>query len=66
MTVIEMPKPKKKEAEYQPTPFDISKEMHAMQQRMNALEDALAELIRHTESAMVIDLSKYRKVLNAQ
>ena len=67
MTVIKMTPPKKKEEEYRPTPFDISKEMHIMQQRMIALEDALAELIRYVESSsLAVDAAKYRNILNAR
>ena len=66
MTVIKMTPPKKKEPEYKPTPFDISKEMHKMQQRMIALEDMLATVIMFAESATAADMTEARKVLNGE
>jgi hypothetical protein len=66
MTVIKMPSPKKKEPEFVPSPFDISKEMHKMQQRMIALEDMLATVIMFAESATTADMTEARKVLNGE
>jgi len=64
MTVIKMTPPKKQEPAFVPTPFDISKEMHKMQQRMIALEDELAALIMLVENTTTYDMTKFRKVLN--
>jgi len=66
MTIIKMTPPKKKEEEYKPTPFDISKEMHKMQQRMIALEDELASLLMFVESTTTYDMTKTRKILNGE
>ena len=66
MTIIKMTPPKKKEEEYKPTPFDISKEMHKMQQRMIALEDELASLVMFVESTTTYDMTKTRKILNGE
>jgi len=66
MTIIKMTPPKKKEPEFVPTPFDISKEMHKMQQRMIALEDELASLLMFVESTTTYDMTKTRKILNGE
>jgi len=66
MTVIKMTPPKKKEEEYKPSPFDMSKEMHKMQQRMIALEDELASLLMFVESTTTYDMTKTRKILNGE
>ena len=66
MTVIKMTPPKKKEPEYVPTPFDMSKEMHKMQQRIIALEDELASLLMFVESTTTYDMTKTRKILNGE
>ena len=66
MTVIKMTPPKKTEEEFVPTPFDISKEMHKMQQRMIALEDELASLLMFVESTTTYDMTKTRKILNGE
>ena len=66
MTIIKMTPPKKKEPEYVPTPFDMSKEMHKMQQRIIALEDELASLLMFVESTTTYDMTKTRKVLNGE
>jgi len=64
MTVIHMPPPKKKEKDYKPSPFDISKEMHKMQERISALEDELVSLIMYVESTTSFDMTKSRNLLN--
>jgi len=66
MTVIKMTPPKKKEEEYKPNPFDMSKEMHKMQQRIIALEDELASLLMFVESTTTYDMTKTRKILNGE
>jgi len=66
MTIIKMTPPKKKEEEYKPSPFDMSKEMHKMQQRMIALEDELASLLMFVESTTTYDMTKTRKILNGE
>jgi len=66
MTVIKMTPPKKKEEEYKSHPFDISKEMHKMQQRIIALEDELASLLMFVESTTTYDMTKTRKILNGE
>ena len=66
MTVIKMTPPKKKEEEYKPSPFDMSKEMHKMQQRIIALEDELASLLMFVESTTTYDMTKTRKILNGE
>jgi len=66
MTIIKMTPPKKKEPEYVPTPFDMSKEMHKMQQRIIALEDELASLLMFVESTTTYDMTKTRKILNGE
>lgn len=64
MTVIKMTPPKKKEEDYKPSPFDISKEMHKMQERISALEDELVSLIMYVESTTAFDMTKSRNLLN--
>jgi len=66
MTIIKMTPPKKKEEEYKPSPFDMSKEMHKMQQRIIALEDELASLLMFVESTTTYDMTKTRKILNGE